>query len=243
MDASPLNRLAPELRNRIFELALSQQLPIRITNHIRDSRKSGLLRFEKSDRYGGKFYKSPLQPTALTRTCKQLHSETARLFYALNWFIISAGEFSPTEDPATAAKNAVAPLRRFEATIGAKNAGALRDVMLDLDNLLDYEHFTMSPHTRTVIQVVLCDMHTLAGSNPLWGLEAKTVITGRWVNRLVYHKIVTWCVVQLNDPVRALQWNAYDLLQSAEAEADPSIVFMTRDAAALEEEWARGMGG
>ncbi|KAF2171132.1 hypothetical protein M409DRAFT_19102 [Zasmidium cellare ATCC 36951] len=72
MDNSPLNKLSAELRNQIYELALTSDNPVSISDG------------------------SAVQPP-LTRTCKQIRSESLLLSYGLN--SITAIISAPTRDP------------------------------------------------------------------------------------------------------------------------------------------------
>lgn len=67
MDDSPLGRLPPELRNTIYELALTQKVPLSIGH-------------QKPRRERAK------QPVALLQTCRQIHAECAQILYARNEF-------------------------------------------------------------------------------------------------------------------------------------------------------------
>ncbi|KAF2483330.1 hypothetical protein BDY17DRAFT_310361 [Neohortaea acidophila] len=62
MDRSPLGALAPELRNRIYELALYERRPVSISKNF-------------------------WAEAALLRTCKQVRQEAELLFYSINDFI------------------------------------------------------------------------------------------------------------------------------------------------------------
>ncbi|KAK5124133.1 hypothetical protein LTR85_001836 [Meristemomyces frigidus] len=75
MENSPFARLAPELRNRIFELALKSDDPIVIFERYFYNGTVRLFGAEGQSR-----------PTSLFRTCKTIHNEAAQLFYAINTF-------------------------------------------------------------------------------------------------------------------------------------------------------------
>ncbi|KAI5367275.1 hypothetical protein Slin14017_G023110 [Septoria linicola] len=67
MEASPLLRLFPELRNHIYEFALQFQ-------------------DEEQPRYGTPEPNILAKQPALTRTCRRIRQETLNLFYSLNTF-------------------------------------------------------------------------------------------------------------------------------------------------------------
>lgn len=78
MDESPLAKLPPELRNRIYELALRQENPVRLHWTIWPEEKVHHMDATRST------------PTilALTKTCRQIRQESNKLFYAVNRFIV-----------------------------------------------------------------------------------------------------------------------------------------------------------
>ncbi|PPJ60798.1 hypothetical protein CBER1_02307 [Cercospora berteroae] len=79
MEASRLGKLAPELRNRIWEYAVAQDEPIKLSV------------FVVPDRVRCK----PQSPniTWVFKTCKQIHEECATMFYANNTFIVESDDF------------------------------------------------------------------------------------------------------------------------------------------------------
>ncbi|KAF2164427.1 hypothetical protein M409DRAFT_56691 [Zasmidium cellare ATCC 36951] len=100
MEASPLMRLPPEIRNNIYELALYEPAGMRpVLSHPR----------------------APSQvesnPLALALCCRQLYQECIRLFYNINHFWIQ----SMTADFVTR-------LESFSEAIGEQNTAALREV-------------------------------------------------------------------------------------------------------------------
>ena len=79
MEASPIGKLAGELRNRIYELVLNPPEGIDI----------------ESDSESGEFGlpPTPNQVFALARTCKQIHHETRAFTYSDNKFCLHYGGF------------------------------------------------------------------------------------------------------------------------------------------------------
>lgn len=70
MDASPLSRLSPELRNQIYEMILVRDTDIKV--------------WKTSQRR--QFRRSP----ALLRTCVEIRREAAPIFYGQNIFLVRA---------------------------------------------------------------------------------------------------------------------------------------------------------
>ncbi|KAI6910064.1 hypothetical protein KC318_g3280 [Hortaea werneckii] len=85
MDASPLAKLPPELRNNIYEEVLVQKDTVKLTfKPAKEHVKSRVLLRETG---------SQRQLLALTFTCKLLRRETHDLFFAINSFEIYASSF------------------------------------------------------------------------------------------------------------------------------------------------------
>lgn len=85
MDASPLAKLPPELRNTIYHEVLLQEDTIKLTfKPAKGNVKSRILLRETG---------SQRQLLALTFTCKLLRRETHDLFFAINSFEIYASSF------------------------------------------------------------------------------------------------------------------------------------------------------
>ena len=116
MEASPFVTLAPELRNRIYDLALSEYEAIIID---KDYRKDGIYVV-----YPKQSMSLFLRGLALTYTCKQLREECTRLFYACNKFVVDDG---------------LSILDKFVAMIGEQNAKALGSVELRYLGTVDFE--------------------------------------------------------------------------------------------------------
>lgn len=66
MDQSPLQKLPPELRNRIYELALLERLPIAVSTHGPNEKAT----------------------TPLLQTCRQIRVEASAIYYSGNTFDI-----------------------------------------------------------------------------------------------------------------------------------------------------------
>ncbi|KAK5134782.1 hypothetical protein LTR08_006157 [Meristemomyces frigidus] len=78
MDASPFSKLSAELRNRIWEYAVSGDLPVMITTWRDPDSVSTTFRD----------YKEP----ALSATCKQIRSKTRLMYYSHNNFQVELGD-------------------------------------------------------------------------------------------------------------------------------------------------------
>ncbi|KAK5116315.1 hypothetical protein LTR85_009287 [Meristemomyces frigidus] len=112
MDGSPFARLPPELRNQIYEPALTLGQPITTlwwptSDNFLSVRSSGLH-----------------HPFALAQTCRAMRSESSALCYNLNAF-----ELRVLDTTATGYEHAV---RTFLSTIGPANAAALRTLAIDV---------------------------------------------------------------------------------------------------------------
>ncbi|KAK0257790.1 hypothetical protein B0A54_10835 [Friedmanniomyces endolithicus] len=117
MEPSPSVELAPELRNRIYELAFTNP-PIELT-WITDYPSVPRAVPHSNRRLG----------LALTATCKQIKDECGRgMFYANNDFVVSyrSGTSGYQENDTRYAD----VIRRFVATIGFDNALAARTLSL-----------------------------------------------------------------------------------------------------------------
>jgi hypothetical protein len=131
MDNSPLKGLPAEIRNNIYELALTQDGPV-------------MLGKEDSSWSWRRISDTKTQPLALTKTCKAIHSECTQLFYSINTFILRVG--------ANISQYGLRLMvHRFRMGIGAANFSALRDVKVDFGEfsyqgrnglfLMDLQHF------------------------------------------------------------------------------------------------------
>lgn len=78
MDSSPFVRLPPEMRNRIYELALSHHEPIEVHAVCPNNR------FNRPSVWP--ITQSRLR--ALTQTCKAIRAESSKLFFASNDFVL-----------------------------------------------------------------------------------------------------------------------------------------------------------
>ncbi|TKA42191.1 hypothetical protein B0A54_07279 [Friedmanniomyces endolithicus] len=127
MDNSPLAKLAPELRNRIYELAL--YVPGR----------SGI-KVPLGNR-GAQVKNAPL---ALTKVSREIRADTAKMFYAVNVFTVYAKIFDDMEenegpdgamDAAGAAEMPIDRAVNWFAKFGKKNAGMAKRVVINLGTL------------------------------------------------------------------------------------------------------------
>ncbi|KAK5115831.1 hypothetical protein LTR85_009425 [Meristemomyces frigidus] len=120
MDHSPLSRLPAELRNRIYELALHQDTPVR----ARFANQRPRLQFKYTD-----------NALALVRSCKQIRAESAGLFCSANSFRIELNEASLYEvltDASTRMSITLDPFTVFLAQLGPEKASLLNVVSLQL---------------------------------------------------------------------------------------------------------------
>lgn len=106
MDHSPLARLPPELRNKIYEIALTQEKPVaRFHPYISRARDHCTHRL------------------ALTRTCKQIHAESSQLFYSCNTFKLIAQSSDG---------KALTCLDSLVSRLGEANTAAMRRLQINL---------------------------------------------------------------------------------------------------------------
>ena len=116
MDDSPFAKLSPEIRNRIYEFAYTNEYPIEF--------------FILAD---GAFKPSVVprkHPLGLAYTCGTIYRESTQLFYATNKFTIHG----------VSAKDAIESLKRFCLAVGQVNAEALRSVTLNLGSWFVADH-------------------------------------------------------------------------------------------------------
>ncbi|KAK5124197.1 hypothetical protein LTR85_001900 [Meristemomyces frigidus] len=140
MENSPFAKLAPELRNRIYELALT--LPKRIVIVRRSFSPSTFRQEPANARY---------QPLALAMTCRVINEECQQLFYAANAFELRAALHS----------NGTTTLGGFCETIGGRNSAALRSVTVDAHEvyLVDPSHIALySGRLETLVYGLLQDV-------------------------------------------------------------------------------------
>lgn len=111
MDSSPFSKLSAELRNEIYELALSFENTIFITNTSDYRLKS-----------------STKHPTALLQTCRQIRAEATKMFYANNAFRVC--DSRPTEPYGTS--NGFTVVQQFFHTIGLHNSNTIKRMRVDI---------------------------------------------------------------------------------------------------------------
>lgn len=115
MDDSPFSKLAPELRNQIYDLALRHDTPIA----IRWLRVPDTFRLhEPTD--------EQRHPLALTATCKQARQETLKLFGAANTFTLLYSGLHAVYGRM---------LSKFWRTITPGNAKLISSITIDLCHL------------------------------------------------------------------------------------------------------------
>ncbi|KAK5124311.1 hypothetical protein LTR85_002014 [Meristemomyces frigidus] len=128
MDNSPLARLPPELRNDIYELALTHDRPYIIPTEQR--RRSGL------------------SGRGLMRTCRTVRAETTLLFYASNDFVFKCDSYYSLGPKS---HKCVKEFQAFAGTIGEANAAALRSVSFSDESIT----CLVEARRKAVIRLVL----------------------------------------------------------------------------------------
>lgn len=110
MDNSPFARLSPELRNKIYQLALRKSTKWSIDIDLTQLARSN----------------------QLTRTCRQVHSETHAMFYAINEFFVCIYNKRDADQLETLLDHlgpeTVSCIRCLE--INAYNGGGTRDLVV-----------------------------------------------------------------------------------------------------------------
>ncbi|EME79161.1 uncharacterized protein MYCFIDRAFT_79718 [Pseudocercospora fijiensis CIRAD86] len=141
MDSSPLAKLSAELRNEIYELALSFEDTITVTG---TSASSDL---ECSIGH----------PTALIQTCRQIRSEATRMFYANNTFHIGGSGSSDSVE----VTDAFSVLQRFSHTIGLHNSKAIKRISVEVV-YHQRMHFPLEPSAMENINAQIKSMRHAA---------------------------------------------------------------------------------
>ncbi|KAK5118253.1 hypothetical protein LTR85_008233 [Meristemomyces frigidus] len=233
MDASPLNRLPPELRNQIFELAANHSTPV-IVNPDSSGFHTRLLSSAAAD--------SQIANLApLTLTCRQISPETAGLFLSCNTFAIRSDEKGCNVWDFLGPAEALNWLERFTTALGQENASALRDVVFEMGTAL---HLPVSGMTgklaipRAGVLSVLRALRHLANEKPRWDLKA-AFSASVWYTQLRDWKRLD-CIVQMADPVRSLAAAADRLDRMADSGIPAWRLKQTSDRM---REWADGMDG
>lgn len=127
-ETSPLIRLAPELRNKIFALAIPDNKHGRRRIPIEMNLKTGKLHTTPAIAKG--------RPTAVIQVCRQLRHEYSKLVYArhstfaIRYFDIhKSAEVQARSD---AARDELAAFRRFKANLGPVLFGLVKDVKVTI---------------------------------------------------------------------------------------------------------------
>ncbi|TKA83864.1 hypothetical protein B0A55_00169 [Friedmanniomyces simplex] len=114
MDGSPMKKLAAELRNQIYELAISHPAAI----HLRqDPSGSALAIAQPAD-------KRHRVTLSLQATCKQFRDECTTMFYPLNDFVITTHPAATKGDRT----HYLLAMQDFVASIGLENAKMARSL-------------------------------------------------------------------------------------------------------------------
>ncbi|KAF2483058.1 hypothetical protein BDY17DRAFT_323822 [Neohortaea acidophila] len=138
---SPLAKLPPELRNLIFEYAVTQLAPIFVEDKD----------YHNPDRRISLRATPRCRPTALTQTCKQIRDEAEPLLYACNDFVIRLPRLPTSNDQppgARAAKRLKHTMLNFVYSLHPANSPFLRYLRIELPTA-DY----VNQRQKLVLQV------------------------------------------------------------------------------------------
>ena len=139
MNESPFSKLAPELRNSVYELVMSDDSPVCIT--ITEDGKRVARDVDSSIAHG----------VALTATCKQMRDECTQLFYACNEFHFTSVEaldtFCEIIGPLNVKVMQSKPVYPFRITYFFGGSGPLEDRRLR--EALAYMRLTMQQYPLT----------------------------------------------------------------------------------------------
>lgn len=157
MNNSPLNRLAAELRNQIYELVLTAPGPISCRFQGKDQAWVCDLKYK----YGNLL--------AITQTCKEIHNECHEMVYALNTFEVQTS-------PAYFRYN----MNQFRPFVGAPSAALVRSLVFDI-GVLDTEdwdeddpHYPhLIAHMETHVGFALDDLRDVASQHKECHFELK----------------------------------------------------------------------
>ena len=134
MNASPLTRLPPELRNRIYELALTSEQPLRVLGSKHAANRDLCISLHQEQH----------NVVALMMTCNAIRSESAQLCCALNTFELTTSEQTVNLN-----------LHDFAKAIGEANSRALRSLVLNIGESYgrswNWTHKRVLPYLRSMI--------------------------------------------------------------------------------------------
>lgn len=152
MEKSPLSKLAAELRNQVFEYALTSAEDIVVK--------------PKTDSYNDPpSYKPRYRldtAVALTMTCRQIRRETLATFYWINTFYHCSKDPYAKDAPLTVLKSVSSWLHR----IGSENPSWTRKITLDFGPFLtraSIDCFVASPALFKHHAIHTCDLRALLG--------------------------------------------------------------------------------
>ncbi|KAK5124200.1 hypothetical protein LTR85_001903 [Meristemomyces frigidus] len=118
--SSRFGKLAPEIRNRIYELTLARPKPFLIgVNSVQKRLRQGRLKDDIRRDFRG-----------LLLSCRVISAECAQLFYAANTFVFSGSNHKDSADT----------LEYFSNKIGQVNMAALRQLALNVDVIDTYAY-------------------------------------------------------------------------------------------------------
>ena len=142
MDSSSLGKLPAELRNRIYEMVLTQSEPIQ-------------LRTVWGCRFRPRYMQQP-QLVSLFSVCRQTQQECASLFYSQNGFMV----------PQTTMNGYKHSLKSFIAAIGPRNADSLRKVTVQMNAIHQHEVFQPTGRVEKILSQQLHSLEEMSLAHP-----------------------------------------------------------------------------
>lgn len=128
MDTCPLAKVPADLRALILEYALCHPCPLEISP------------------FSDQITKRIKSPTALSRTCRQIHHESSHLLYTLNIFLLRPAQTTLNHGSASL-------LSTFTNQIGRRNTASLRHVILEIEGSAVYFGQDIR-HLRSIIKSI-----------------------------------------------------------------------------------------
>lgn len=134
MENSPFSKLAPEIRNRIWQYTVTF------------SQSFGF--YDNEDLWGDDWEmikqhmaETNFKPLAISETYKAIRNETTQMFYAVNTFRFgfpSALECCRLNPPSRKVLELFAPVQAFQDKIGTRNSAVMRKGLLRSASILLY---------------------------------------------------------------------------------------------------------
>lgn len=135
MESSPLNKLAPELRNNIWEFALTEPYGIRLDV---STRKAKACRTGRVERNGSKPFSPPRPSVALQATCKQIRRETQQLYFSVNNLVVETSSERYVQKTGWPSS-----LRKWACDVGAPCTQSLRSVNIEIGSMTLCDKITL----------------------------------------------------------------------------------------------------